>query len=223
MSLSYTIRKIDDNPKINNQSENFPWHVASSLKIDYFHEESSDHHPQTEVKLLYSENQIYIIFKVTDNYVRCIHTNYMDMVCEDSCVEWFVQPKSGKGYFNFEINCGGTLHCCYIEDHRRTETGFEKSISIPKTLAKTIDIYHSLTGPINPEIQRQTEWVIEYKVPISFFKHYLGPLSIRSGDVWRANFYKCGDKTSHPHWASWSPVSALNFHQPNDFGILVFA
>ncbi|MCD6337129.1 MAG: hypothetical protein J7M01_02720, partial [Candidatus Marinimicrobia bacterium] len=36
------------------------------------------------------------------------------------------------------------------------------------------------------------------------------------------NLYKCGDKTSHPHWASWSPIDKLNFHQPKHFGEFVF-
>ncbi|MEW6117215.1 MAG: carbohydrate-binding family 9-like protein, partial [Nitrospirota bacterium] len=39
---------------------------------------------------------------------------------------------------------------------------------------------------------------------------------------WRANFYKCGDATSHPHWASWAPVEALNFHLPHCFGTICF-
>ena len=28
--------------------------------------------------------------------------------------------------------------------------------------------------------------------------------------AWRANFYKCGDDTSHPHWAAWSPLKKVN-------------
>jgi hypothetical protein len=43
-----------------------------------------------------------------------------------------------------------------------------------------------------------------------------------SGQVWHANFYKCGDHTSHKHWASWQPVKELNFHRPEDFGDIVF-
>ena len=38
----------------------------------------------------------------------------------------------------------------------------------------------------------------------------------------RANFYKCGDKTAHPHFLSWSPVSTEkpDFHRPEFFGEL---
>ncbi|MDD3966848.1 MAG: carbohydrate-binding family 9-like protein [Candidatus Marinimicrobia bacterium] len=42
------------------------------------------------------------------------------------------------------------------------------------------------------------------------------------GSRWRANFYKCGDKTSHPHWGSWQALDILIFHQPESFGILEF-
>ena len=35
-------------------------------------------------------------------------------------------------------------------------------------------------------------------------------------------FFKCGDKTSHPHWASWNPVDELNFHLPRCFSEIIF-
>ena len=39
----------------------------------------------------------------------------------------------------------------------------------------------------------------------------------------RANFYKCGDKTAHPHFLSWNPVGtpAPDFHRPDFFGELI--
>ena len=44
------------------------------------------------------------------------------------------------------------------------------------------------------------------------------------GGIWRANFYKCADKTSHPHWLTWSVVDKPrpDFHVPQFFGILEF-
>jgi hypothetical protein len=53
---------------------------------------------------------------------------------------------------------------------------------------------------------------------------YCGPLRPVRGQRWRANAFKCGDQTSHPHWASWAPIGeALNFHQPGRFGWLELA
>ena len=39
----------------------------------------------------------------------------------------------------------------------------------------------------------------------------------------RANFYKCGDKTAHPHYLSWSPIDTPkpDFHRPEFFGELL--
>ena len=75
---------------------------------------------------------------------------------------------------------------------------------------------------VEPEIQVPTIWVIEYAIPLDLFSRYAGPLGDLAGQAWRANFYKCGDRTSHPHWAAWSPVDRLDFHMPECFGVLVF-
>ena len=45
-----------------------------------------------------------------------------------------------------------------------------------------------------------------------------------TGVSWRANFYKCADKTSHPHWLTWAEIDYPNpkFHLPDFFGRLDF-
>ena len=128
-----------------------------------------------------------------------------------------------QGYFNIEINCIGTMLLYYIEDCKRTADGFAKYDPVPEELVSCINIFHSLSGKIEHEIETPVEWVIEYNLPFSLFEAYLGSLDIRKGRPWRGNFYKCGDQTSHPHWASWAPIGReLNFHQPEYFGILEF-
>jgi hypothetical protein len=47
--------------------------------------------------------------------MRSVATQYQEMVCYDSCVEFFVQPEPHLGYFNFEFNRGGTMLIYYIE------------------------------------------------------------------------------------------------------------
>ena len=39
----------------------------------------------------------------------------------------------------------------------------------------------------------------------------------------RANFYKCADKSAHPHFLSWSPIDvpSPDFHRPEFFGELI--
>lgn len=146
----------------------------------------------------------------------------MSDVWKDSCVEFFVQPKSAKGYFNFEFNCGGAFLVCYIVDWTRTVTMFKDFTRVPEPLAKNVSVKSSLPKVVDPEIQEPCDWTLGFFIPFSLLEHYVGPLGKIEGQTWRGNFFKCADETSHPHWASWSPVDELNFHLPRCFGDLEF-
>jgi len=45
-----------------------------------------------------------------------------------------------------------------------------------------------------------------------------------AGTIWRSNFYKCADESSHPHWLTWAPINfpRPSFHIPEFFGTLEF-
>lgn len=198
------------------------WGRAESVTLSHARPEGSDHKPETSVKLLYGGAGIYGIFRVLDRYIRSVHTRFMDRVCNDSCVEFFVKPKPGGGYFNFEFNCGGTLLASYIRDSRRTAGGFRDFTPLSDSDGKLVAVYHSLPRVVDPELAGPTEWLIEFFIPFELIARYSGPPGDIRGKTWRANFYKCGDSTSHPHWLSWMPLSEKNFHLPESFGLLRF-
>jgi hypothetical protein len=59
-------------------------------------------------------------------------------------------------------------------------------------------------------------------IPVeSFFRHSVKELK---GKTFTANFYKCGDKLTQPHYLTWNPVGTRNpdYHQPEYFGVLKF-
>jgi hypothetical protein len=146
----------------------------------------------------------------------------LDPVYKDSCVEFFVQPKPDRGYFNFEFNCGGSLLCFYILDPTRVPNGFKDFTPLPEEDGKQVVIYHSMPPVIEPEIVVPTEWRLEFFIPFAVLEKYVGPVGNVTDQEWRANLYKCGDETSHPHWASWAPVDEFNFHLPHCFGTIRF-
>ncbi|MCL5995636.1 MAG: carbohydrate-binding family 9-like protein [Chloroflexi bacterium] len=220
--MSYLVRRARTTPELKGDWDGPAWRQADVLAVAHFRPESSWHRPVTEARLLYDDRSIHVLFRVQDRYVRSIHTDYLAPVCRDSCVEWFARPKPDKGYVNFELNCGGTLHCSYIEDPTRTADGFKRFSFVPASLAAQVQIYHSMPRVVTPEIEQPVAWVVQYSVPVLLFEHYVGPLGALAGCEWLANFYKCGDDTSHPHWAAWSPVQELNFHRPQDFAPIQF-
>jgi hypothetical protein len=200
------------------------WRTAAAVPLRFFHRQSSDHRPRTLVRLLYDNTALLLRFTVEDQYIRSVHTRFMDPVCTDSCVEFFVQPRPNAGYINFEINAGGTLLASRVMDPRRTAGG---SLADARPLtpeeAASIEIASTLPAIVEPEIVEPTTWSVCARIPISIFLSDEAGARPAPGVEWRGNFYKCGDHTSHPHWASWRPIGdALNFHCPEYFGRLRF-
>ena len=219
---NYIINKVQKEPQLNADWCSEDWKDANVAEISIFRTESSDHRPKTELKLLYNSEGIFGHFNVKDQYIRSIESGYQTPVCQDSCVEFFVQPKPEKGYLNFEFNCGGALLSYYITDSTRTENGFKEMVQLTDEELDQIKIHHSMPGITEPEIKEPKEWNLSFFVPFSILQNYVGSLNPVDNSEWCANFYKCGDNTSHPHWASWSPLSATNFHLPECFGTLKF-
>ncbi len=203
--------------------EEEPWAETGTLQASHFHPRSSSTHPETRCKVLYDDRGLFCSFKVKDRYVIGRYTEPQSPVCRDSCVEFFVKPDHASGYFNFEINCIGTLFLLYITNPQRTQDGFVEATPIAQK--DGLEIWTSIQDrPFIPEQPGPLEWRVDFFIPFSLFgaaiPHFVPP---QRGDEWRGNFYKCADDSSHPHWASWAPIGEeLNFHVPSYFGRLLF-
>jgi hypothetical protein len=221
--MNYMIRTVPQPPALEAEWGAGAWGAAPEGRITNFHARGSDHRPDTRFRVLRDATHLHVQFAVEDRYVRSVQTEYQGPVCTDSCVEFFVQPRADRGYFNFEINAGGTLLLFYIEDSRRTPEGFAKFGPVAAEWGRQVAIWHSLPAVVEPELPGPLSWRVAYRIPVALLEAYTGPLGPLAGQTWRANFYKCGDQTSHPHWGSWAPITALDFHLPDCFGDLVLA
>jgi hypothetical protein len=221
--MNYTVRLAATPPPLPAGWADPIWDQAETLAVQHFRPESSDHRPPTSARMLYDAGGLHGIFRVQDRYVRCLRTQYQDPVWRDSCVEFFAQPKPERGYFNFEFNCGGAFLCTHITNPERTPEGFKEFRKVPAAIGSTIQVQPSMPQRVEPEIPVPVVWTLSFFIPLSLFEHYLGELGPLPGQVWRGNFFKCADESSHPHWASWSPVDEFNFHRPDCFGSITFA
>jgi hypothetical protein len=222
--MQYLVRQSVQAPDLSPEADLSGWKAAEVLHVDQYRPESSSHHPKTAVRLLHHDRHLFVRFDVQDQFVRCIRDQYQDLVSKDTCVEFFLKPRESAGYFNFEINCGGTMLLFYIEDPARVpDAFFRKFTPIPLEQGRQVLIQSSLPKRIDPEITTPTRWQLTTSVPISLLESYVGPLHPLSGQTWQGNFFKCADECSHPHWASWSPIQGqLRFHQPQFFGSIKF-
>ncbi len=220
--MHYTIRKTDpaSAPDLNWDSP--AWRSADPIEVNNFRRESSDHRPQTSARLLHDGQGIHGLFQVRDRFVRCVRTGYGSEVWKDSCVEFFAEPMPGRGYFNFEFNCGGAFLCNHIVDSTRTPDGFKEFTRLPESVAGAVQVHTTLPTVVDPEMVEPIAWSLQFYIPLAVFEPFLGPLGPLAGATWRGNLHKCADDTSHPHWATWSPVDELNFHLPRCFGDIRF-
>ena len=219
---TYLVSKATSTPKLCGDWNDEVWSGVIPANVDTFHKESSSHHPNVQAKMVYDEKGIYVHFRVMDQFVIAKYVGQQQMVCRDSCAEFFVEPISGKGYFNIEMSCGGSILMYYVTVPRKEE------VPVSETHLNKISIYHSMPTEMKQEISDPTTWQLEYFVPYEVFEAYIGNLDEQKPEVgkgvkWRGNFYKCADESSHPHWGMWNDVGEkLDFHQPNKFGDIVF-
>ncbi|MCF7791756.1 MAG: hypothetical protein K9M56_07140 [Victivallales bacterium] len=212
---NYLINKTEDFSEL---LENSCWKNADEFCISNWpwHKNEAYTPPIVSGKALYSNNRLYIKFKVKENFTKAVNTCYQDMVCRDSCVEFFVMCNN-KEYFNFEVNAIGTLLLCFGKDrHNRTPISDKDAteIIITTSLPK-----RKLINAINlPEYQ------VACSIPFSLFTKYSKTEKPVSSTLWNGNFYKCGDLTPEPSWGCWAPIKTEkpDFHRPEYFEKLIF-
>jgi hypothetical protein len=196
------------------------WRGIEPAAIGLHMGERPEHFPAAQFRMAYDAENLYLIFRVEDRYVRAVATADGGRVWEDSCAEFFFTPDAdvAAGYFNFETNCIGARYW-----HHHGAGKAEEAIGADD-LAK-VTLAHSLPEKkIEPEITTPLTWTVEYRVPIEIISRYAKVKQPGPGVRWRANFYKCGDKTSHPHFLTWSRIDypTPKFHLPEFFGTLEF-
>ena len=221
MYKKYQVEKTSAQPQLKGDWAGDVWGKVETVDIKHYMGSEPEHKPKTQAKVLYDEEFVYVIFRVEDKYVRAVSEGYQSMVCFDSCAEFFFTPgpNVSSGYFNIEINCGGTMLFNF------QTIPWVDVVPISDSDCDKVRIFHSEPRIVEPEKQEPTTWFIEYRVPIDVLENYFPEVARPApGVLWRANFYKCADKTSHPHALTWSVVDwpEPDFHQPGFFGTLEF-
>ncbi len=220
VKTQYRVQKLTETITIDAQWDKPQWTSVDAIEVGRVLGEAPAFIPGVQAKMQYDDQNIYLIFRVADRHVRAVAQETHGPVYEDSCVEFFFSPCPDKRlpYFNLEINCGGTplMFCNAIPR--------QVSMAIDLKDMALIEIAHTLPRIVDPEITDPTTWTIEYRLPLDLLEKYAACDRPQPGVTWRANFFKCADKTSNPHWLTWSKISnnRLDFHQPEFFGHITF-
>lgn len=171
--------------------------------------------PEVLFSIGYTRKEILLKYYVTEDFFKAEKTESNQRVYEDSCVEFFVMPADDWIYYNFEFNAIGT---CLLG----SGTGRENRIGADPEIISRIRRKSSAGEKPVKERKGKFSWTITIAIPLNaFFRHQVDDLK---GKILRANFFKCGDKLSVPHFLTWNPVGTEkpDFHQPEYFGSIKF-
>ena len=183
--------------------------------IDVLNWKGYDYKPEVRFSLAYSDKEVFLKFFVRESYFKAEKTDPNQMVCEDSCVEFFVSPENDGLYYNLEFNGIGT---CLIG----SGTGRADSKKADPSVISKIRRLTSAGNKPFQEKKGEFSWTLTLAIPFEvFFHHNIKELK---GKTFRANFYKCGDMLSVPHYITWNPVGTEkpDYHRPEYFGEVKF-
>ena len=197
--MTYHIAKINGQaPTIDSEI----WEKAETGVIACQPWEGYSPAPRTTFQLIRYDGGFCIRMHTDEIHLRAEETKENGSVCEDSCMEFFFKPDPHDGnYINFEVNPRGVMHVGLGKDRYGRQL-----IDEPRT-----------TFRVETRAE-EGDWTLKYEIPDAFLLRYFGKLN----PVFRGNFYKCGDLTDHPHYATWAPVytEKPDYHVSDFFGML---
>jgi hypothetical protein len=154
-----------------------------------------------------SANSISAVFNVTEPTVRAVNTGFNQPVWQDSCVELFLSLDNKK-YYNFEINCIGSILAQYGENRRSRKFIDPQSLELIRVSSTMGDEPFGVKKSV-------TSYQIKVLIPKEALIFDENPdLKTISG-----NIYKCADLSPTPHYMYLFKINTEkpDFHRPEFF------
>ena len=211
--MKHLISKYIDHSNFNEISvliDTFDKHVIDCVNWTAFSDK-----PKVEFSLAYSKDYLFLKYFVKEDY-SIANTDFDNgPVWQDSCVEFFVSLDGGKNYYNFEFNCIGKCLLAYGAGRNNREFASDD-------ILKSIIRIPSLPVQCFAETTLPEAWTLFVAIPLKAFFREMNQ-SINFENI-TANFYKCADGLSKPHYLSFFPIKTPqpDFHQPTYFEKIAF-
>jgi hypothetical protein len=169
--------------------------------------------PDASFAIAHNGQTIFLKYYVTEKETKTVYTEINDPVYRDSCVEFFISFNNGLAYYNLEFNSKGVCLAGY-------GSGRENRKLLPAAVISKIECL-PYSSPLYDS--QSNYWELCLAIPVSVF--CFDELSDLNGRSFKANFYKCGDDLTEPHFLVWNKIISKepDFHIPEYFGELTFA
>ena len=172
--------------------------------------EEYPYRPEVSFRIFHNDAYLFIEYDVREKCTAALETVDGNDVYKDSCVEFFILPQGSAHYYNFEWNAIGTL--CMSR-----RTGRHDPVHAPKEVLSSVLTVSTYGRKAFSEILGDNVWQLRAAIPCTAL--FGDALESWKGAQFKANFYKCGDALSTPHYVTWAPVEtpSPDYHRPEFF------
>jgi alpha-galactosidase len=183
------------------------WENAPAIRFESdWQGKNSDLHLETEVRLLWSENALYVLFLAHFRSITVFADSEpggrRDQLWERDVAEVFLQPpgSDGQRYKEFEVSPNGFW------------------IDLDIAPGEKRDLKSSLKRRASVD-EKSKIWTAELVLPMKSLTEHFDP-----SKTWRVNFFRVEGPSEPRFYSAWQPTGtpAPNFHVPNAFGKLAF-
>jgi alpha-galactosidase len=183
------------------------WRTAKPVLFDAdWQGKNADPHRQTEVRLLWTSEFLYLKFVARYRFITVFDVadphGRRDKLWDRDVSEVFLQPDPAqpRSYKEFEVSPNGFWIDLEIVKGtlRHLQSGLQRRVKINKTTKK---------------------WTADLAIPMKSLTPHFDPAS-----AWRVNFFRVEGPTESRFYSSWQPTNTPqpNFHVPERFGFLRF-
>lgn len=168
----------------------------------------------TSVGAWYDDDYLSVVFSASDDHVAATHFRHDAPLYEEDVVELFLAPERAREYYELEVNPVGTV--------------FDARIHSPDGVRATMTTdlewtCEGLIAAVRKIVGSHGAISIDTLLRIPFAA--LERKSPRSGETWRANFFRIDRHPQHgDELSAWQPTLRVpaDFHVPDLFGTLRF-
>ncbi len=160
---------------------------------------------QTQVRIAYSQQALYIRFDCEDDDIWGTYTNRDEPLYNEEVVEIFIAPsaETPTHYFEFEVSPNSVLFDCTVYNPS----------SCPDEHFRIDETWNAEGLEWHAGSNENQHWWVVLKIPWSAIGGY--------HTEWRANFYRIErSRKSATEFSCWSATLSESFHIPARFGTL---
>jgi hypothetical protein len=223
----YLVRKTPKPIKIDGKLDEPAWKAAPSTGLFVNTMNGEPAQPNTEAKLLWDNQNLYIAFENVDTDVWGTLTERDSKLWTQEMDEVMIDANGdGKGYIELQVAPNGTIFDTYLPTYRKYEDSLDPKRK-PYDWNSKLKAAVKVDGTLNKRDDQDKGWTAEMALPLADVNG-LDTNGVKVppalGDKWRLNMFRMDSpKDAKAQTAlGWSAPLVGDFHKLDRFGEIVF-